>query len=43
MTEIIRQKDNKYITEAYTKEIQAECSKEFDCGNYALTLFLKQN
>lgn len=31
----------KYITEAYTRDIQKSLSSEFDCGNDALTSFLK--
>ena len=41
MTATIRQTENNYITVPYTKEIQLEYSKTFDCGNDALTLFLK--
>ena len=32
---------NEYFTVKLTKEIQAELSQSFDCGNPALTAFLK--
>ena len=32
---------NKYFTVKLTKEIQSELSQDFDCGNPALTAFLK--
>jgi hypothetical protein len=43
MTEVIRKTESNYISIPYTKEIQDNLSGNFDCGNEALTAFLKSN